>query len=365
MSRVLVTGGSGFIGSHCLLQLLAQGHEPRASVRNLTRADDVRAMLAQGGAEDPADRLSFVAADLESDAGWEEAVSGCDYVLHVASPFPASMPRDENELIVPAREGALRVLRAARDAGVKRVVLTSSFAAIGYGAEGRTAPFTEEDWTNPTGRDVQPYTKSKTLAERAAWDFIASEGGALELAVINPVGVFGPELAPDYSTSVLIIKRLMDGSVPGCPKLYFGAVDVRDVADLHIRAMTDPAAKGQRFLAVAGDFMSMIEISNVLRAELGDAARRVPKRELPDWLVRLAALFDAQIRQAVPELGKRKNASNEKARRLLGWEPRSNKEAVVATAQSLIDLGLLKGGDDMAEPFIALAAEEEAFDADW
>ena len=178
MSRVLVTGGSGFIGSHCLLQLLAAGHETRTTVRNLERADDVRAMLRQGGAGEVGERLSLFAANLESDAGWAEAVAGCDYVLHVASPFPASMPRDENELIVPAREGALRVLRAARDAGVKRVVLTSSFAAIGYGAEGRATPFTEEDWTDPNGPDVQPYTKSKTLAERAAWDFIEREAAA-------------------------------------------------------------------------------------------------------------------------------------------------------------------------------------------
>ena len=343
MSRVLVTGGSGFIGSHCLLQLLAAGHETRTTVRNLERADDVRAMLRQGGAGEVGERLSLFAANLESDAGWAEAVAGCDYVLHVASPFPASMPRDENELIVPAREGALRVLRAARDASVKRVVLTSSFAAIGYGAKGRTAPFTEVDWTDPTGSDVQPYTKSKTLAERAAWDFIEREGGGLELAVVNPVGVFGPALAPDSSTSVLIIQRLMDGSLPGCPRLYFGGVDVRDVADLHIRAMSDPAAKGERFLAVAGDFVSMLAMAQVLRSNLGAAAGRVPTRELPDWLVRLVAVFDPQIRQVLPELGRRKNASNEKARRLLGWAPRSNEEAIVATAKSLIELGVVKG----------------------
>jgi nucleoside-diphosphate-sugar epimerase len=343
MSRILVTGGSGFIGSHCLLQLLAAGHETRTTVRTLKRVDDVLAMLRHGGAGEAGDRLSFFAADLESDAGWSEAVAGCDYVLHVASPFPASMPRDENELIVPAREGALRVLRAARDAGVRRVVLTSSFAAIGYGAAGRTAPFTEADWTDPDASDVQPYTKSKTLAERAAWDFIAREGGGLELAVVNPVGVFGPALAPDYSTSVLIIQRLMDGSMPGCPRLYFGGVDVRDVADLHIRAMSEPAANAERFLAVAGDFVSMLEMGRVLRANLGAAAARVPTREIPDWVVRLIAVFDAQIRQIVPELGKRKNASNEKARRLLGWAPRSNAEAIVATAKSLMELGVVKG----------------------
>lgn len=343
MSRVLVTGGSGFIGGHSILQLLAAGHEVRTTVRNLKRRDDVLAMLKQGGATDPAERLTFFAADLESDAGWAEAVAGCDYVLHIASPFPPSVPRDENELIVPAREGALRVLRAARDAKVKRVVLTSSYAAIGYGTKGRSTPFTEEDWTDPDGPDVQPYVKSKTLAERAAWDFIAREGGGLELSVVNPVGVFGPVLGPDYSTSILLVQRLMDGALPGCPRLWFGCVDVRDVADLHIRAMTSPAARGERFLAVAGDFLSMREIAGALMAGLGAEAARVPTRELPNWLVRIVALFDPAAKQLLPELGKRRNGSNAKARELLGWAPRSSEESVVATARSMIDLGLLKG----------------------
>ena len=341
MSKILVTGGSGFIGSHCILQLLAAGHQVRTTVRSLKREGDVRAMLKEGGAE-PGDRLSFIAADLVNDAGWPEAVAGCDYVLHVASPLPPSVPKNEDELIVPAVEGTLRVLRASRDAGVKRVVLTSSFAAIGYGHEQRTAPFTETDWTDPNGNDVQPYTKSKTLAERAAWDFIAKEGGNLELSVVNPVGVFGPVLGPDYSTSILMVQRLMDGAVPGCPRLYFGVVDVRDVADLHVRAMTNPAAKGERFLAVAGDFMTMLDIAKVLKARMGAAAKRVPTRQLPDWLVRLAALRDPAIKLILPELGKAKNGTNEKARRLLGWAPRSNEEAIVATAESLVRLGLLK-----------------------
>jgi nucleoside-diphosphate-sugar epimerase len=342
MSKVLVTGGSGFIGGHCLLQLLAAGHEVRTSVRNLGREAEVRATLAQGGAGDVGARLEFVAADLEANAGWPEAVAGCDYVLHVASPFPSTIPKDENELIRPAREGALRVLKAARDAKVKRVVLTSSFAAVGYGAEGRTAPYTEEDWTDANAPGVQPYVKSKTLAERAAWDFVANEGGGLELAVVNPVGVFGPVLGPDYSTSILLIQRLMNGDLPGCPQLDFGVVDVRDVADLHIRAMSDPAAKGERFMAVAGDFLSMVEIARILKAGLGAAAARVPTRQLPDWLVRTVALFDQEVRQILPELGKHKNATNEKARRLLGWAPRSNEECVLATARSLLELGLLK-----------------------
>ena len=342
MSTVLVTGGSGFIGSHSILQLLAAGHQVRTTVRSLKREGDVRAMLKEGGVE-PADRLSFVAADLEKDAGWPEAVAGCDYVLHVASPFPSSVPKHEDDLIVPAREGALRVLRAARDARVKRVVLTSSFAAIGYGQPVQKEPFNETNWTDPNGDDVQAYAKSKTLAERAAWDFIAKEGGGLELSVVNPVGVFGPVLGPDYSTSILLVQRMMDGAMPGCPQLYFGVVDVRDVADLHIRAMTNPAAKGERFLAVSGDFMAMVEIAKTLKNRMGDAARRVPTRQLPNWLVRLAALRDPAIKLILPELGKAKNATNEKARRVLGWMPRSREDAVVATAESLVRLGLLKG----------------------
>jgi nucleoside-diphosphate-sugar epimerase len=234
------------------------------------------------------------------------------------------------------------VLRAARDAGVKRVVLTSSFAAIGYGQRLQDAPFNETNWTDPNADDVQPYVKSKTLAERAAWDFIAKEGGKLELSVVNPVGVFGPVLGPDYSTSILIVQRLMDGALPGCPKLSFGIVDVRDVADLHLRAMTHPAAKGERFLAVAGDFMSMQEIAKVLKARMGAAAKRVPTWQLPNFLVRLASLRDPAVKQIVPELGKRKNATNEKAKHLLGWAPRSNEESIVATAESLVRLGLLK-----------------------
>ncbi len=221
MSTVLVTGGSGFIGSHCILQLLAAGHQVRTTVRSLKREADVRTMLRVDGAE-PGERLSFIAADLEKDEGWPQAVAGCDYVLHVASPLPPSVPKNEDELIVPAREGTLRVLRASRDAGVKRVVLTSSFAAIGYGQKERKAPFTEGDWTDPDGNDVLPYTKSKTLAERAAWDFMAKEGRALELAVVNPVGVFGPVLGPDYSASILLVQRLMDGAMPGAHDFISG-----------------------------------------------------------------------------------------------------------------------------------------------
>ena len=340
MAQILVTGGTGFIGAHCLLQLLAAGHQTRTTIRDLAREGDVRAMLHQGGAGEVGDRLTMFRADLTSDAGWAEAVAGCDYVLHVASPLPSTVPKDPNALIAPARDGALRVLRAARDAGVKRVVLTSSFAAIGYGAPNRTALFTEADWSNPDDPSLQPYPKSKTIAEKTAWDFITRDGGDLELAVVNPVGVFGPVLGPDYSASILLVKRLLDGTLPGCPDLTFGVVDVRDVADLHLKAMIDPAARGERFLATAGDFISVHQIAQILKQDAG--ARKVATRRVPTWLMRVVGLFDAEVRGILPELGKPKNGSGEKARRLLGWTPRSPKEAVLATAQSLYGLGLLK-----------------------
>ncbi|RUU06435.1 aldehyde reductase [Mesorhizobium sp. USDA-HM6] len=338
---VLVTGGSGFLGAHCILALLNAGYRVRTTVRSARREADVLAMLKAGGVE-PGDALSFAHADLMADAGWPEAVAGCRYVLHVASPFPPGVPKHEDELIVPAREGALRVLRAARDAGVKRVVLTSSFAAIGYGQTPTTGhPFTEVNWTNLAAK-VSAYVKSKTLAERAAWDFVASQGGALELAVVNPVGIFGPVLGPDHSTSTDFIRRLMDGEMPGLPRMVFGVVDARDVADLHLRAMTNPAAKGERFLAISGDFMTTLEIARTLKARLGDAASRVTTKVLPDWLVKFVGLFDGQAAQIVTELGKARNATGAKAVRMLGWAPRSREDALVATGESLIRLGLLK-----------------------
>ncbi len=338
---VLVTGGSGFIAMHCIVKLLAAGWVVRASVRSLAREPEVRATLKAAGV-DAGDRLSFFVADLTADAGWTEAAAGCDYVLHVASPFPLDVPKHEDELIVPAREGALRVLRAARAANVKRVVQTSSFAAVGYGHPPLDRPFNEHDWSKPEGEGVTAYAKSKTLAERAAWDFMAREGGDMELAVVNPVGVFGPVLGADFSTSIEIVKRMLDGALPAVPRLVFGVVDVRDVADLHLMAMTHPDAAGERYLAVAGEFVSLRDIGLMLRRRLGDDARRVPTRELPDWLLRVLALFDKSVGQVVPELGKRKNATSAKAQRELGWTPRSAEDAVVATAESLRRLGLLK-----------------------
>jgi nucleoside-diphosphate-sugar epimerase len=342
MSKVLVTGGSGFVGSHCIVQLLAAGHDVRTTVRSLARAGDVRAMVKEGGMPG-ADRLTFATADLTRDDGWAPATAGCDFVLHVASPFPARAPRHEDDLITPAREGTLRVLRAARDARVKRVVLTSSFAAVGYGHAPRATPFDETSWTD-TAAGVSAYVKSKTLAERAAWDFISAEGAALELAVINPVAILGPVLGPDFASSILLVRRLLDGDIPALPRVMFGIVDVRDVADLHLRAMVHPAAAGQRFLAVAGDFMSVAAIATVLRARLGGVGRRVSTRQAPDWVIRLAALFVAEARAAVPELGRTRNATSDKAARVLGWAPRAREDAIAATGESLARLGLLKEG---------------------
>lgn len=341
MATVLVTGGSGFIGSHCIIQLLEQGHTVRTTVRNLAREGEVRGMLEKGGAKPGKSQLTFFAADLNSDAGWAEAVAGCDYVLHVASPFPAATPKDENDLIVPAREGALRVLRAARDAGVKRVVMTSSYAAIGYGHAPRAKPFDETDWTNVSTPGIGAYVKSKAIAEKAAWDFIEHEGGGLELAVVNPVAVLGPVLAPDYSTSILLVQKLLDGALPAAPKCSFGIVDVRDVADLHIRAMTDPNARGERFIAMSEESMSILDTGRVLREHFGEAARKVPTRELPNWLVRVMALVSQDAKALLPQLGRRMDADVTKARRLLGWAPRSNEEAIVATAESLMGLGVV------------------------
>jgi nucleoside-diphosphate-sugar epimerase len=228
---VLVTGGSGFVGSHCIVQLLKAGYRVRTTVRALKREAGVRAMLKEGGVE-PGLQLSLTEANLEQDAGWLEAVAGCEYVLHVASPIIANVPQHEDDMIVPAREGALRVLRASRDAGVRRVVMTSSFGAIGYGHKPQTGAFNETDWTNLTG-NVPAYQRSKTVAERTAWEFIADEGGGLELSVVNPVGILGPVLGPDYSPSINLVQRMLEGAMPGCPRLTFGFVDVRDVADSH------------------------------------------------------------------------------------------------------------------------------------
>ncbi|MGL3804794.1 SDR family oxidoreductase [Paeniglutamicibacter sp. R2-26] len=334
--RVLVTGGSGFLGAHCIVALLERGYRVRTTVRTMDGAAGVRAALRMAGhGGDDAGVLEVLAADLASDTGWAEAVSGCASVLHTASPFPVTAPRDENELIVPARDGALRVLRAARGAGVKRVVLTSSFAAVGYGKAPRDTEYTESDWSDPEA-PIGAYGKSKTLAERAAWDFTKA-GGPPELCVVNPVAIIGPVLGPKLSTSIELVRRLVSGGLPGLPRVSTALVDVRDVADLHLRAMVDPAAAGERFLAVAGPAWSLEDMAGVLRS----AGYRAPARVLPDALVRAAAVFAPALRELVPRLGVVRNASNAKAVGMLGWTPRPVEESLLETVRSLQKLEML------------------------
>lgn len=339
--RVLVTGGSGFIAGHCILQLLEQGQLVRATIRSLAKEGAVRGVLEDAGMVD-GDRLSFVAGDLTSDEGWAEAVADADIVLHVASPVQPGHVANEDDVIVPAREGTLRVLRAARDAGVKRVVLTSAFHAVSWGHSHSDHVFTEADWTVLDGPGVDAYGKSKTLAERAAWDFIAAEGGALELTTMLPVAVIGPVMGKDVSGANHIIQRMLDGAMSAVPNLFIPIVDVRDVASAHIMAMTNPAAAGERFLISNGRALALKEIGSVIKATLGDAAKRVPTRSIPDFIVRIAARFNAGMRPFVPDLGYAKKTSNDKARRVLGWIPRDPREAIVAAATSMVRKGLIK-----------------------
>lgn len=346
---VLVTGGSGFIASHCILQALQKGYRVRTTVRNLKRTEEVKKALKTGGAtQEQVDSINFYAVDLSSDDNWAEACKGCTYILHVASPFPPNVPKDENELIIPAKEGTLRALRFGKQAGaVKRVVVTSSYAAIGCGYNDSSKTFTEKDWSildGSKGEKVPPYQKSKTIAEKSAWEWIEKEGDGMELAVINPVGVFGPVLSGDFAASVQVVARLLNGEVPAIPNLAFGAVDVRDVADLHLRAMTDPKAAGQRYLACnEGKGISMKEIAEALKKNLDKKdTKRITLRTAPNFAVKLMSFFDPAIALIVPELGKTMIASNEKARTQLGWDPRSQEDAVIASGKSLIECGVVK-----------------------
>lgn len=332
---ILVTGGSGFIAGYLIRQLAAEGWTINATIRSLAKEDKVRALIGV-----PEAQLRFFAADLTNDAGWAEAVAGCSHVAHVASPFPAAAVRHEDELVVPAREGAIRALRFARDAGVRRFVMTSSMAAIAYGHEGRSR-FTEADWTDVNAREIYPYVKSKTIAERAARDWVAAEGGALEFCTINPSAVLGPVWGDDFSASIEVVKKMLEGALPGYPRLGFGIVDVRDVADLHVRALNAPGMAGERFVC-SGPFYMMAEVGRVLREHLGPDARKVPTRNLPDFLVRLFALFDPVVRQVTGELGKVRDGDSSHAIEVLGWEMRPAEESIVDTARSLIDLGLVK-----------------------
>jgi nucleoside-diphosphate-sugar epimerase len=335
---VLVTGGTGFLGGWCCVELLRRGYTVRTTIRSLQRADALRATFAAAGVE-AGERLSILAADLNADDGWAEAVAGCDYVLHVASPFPPAQPKNPDELIVPARDGALRVLRASLDAGVERVVMTSSVAAVRHGrAPSETAPYNESDWTDPDDAQRTPYVRSKTIAERAAWDYARERNAESRLATVNPGAIIGPALSDDRSFSLQVVERLLNG-MPAMPRLGFVLVDVRDVADLHIRAMTSPAAGGERFLAV-DRFLWMADVGRILRERLGSAAAKVPTRVAPDLLIRAMGIFDPSVRSIVGDLGKSTTYTAEKAKTRLGWEPRPIEDSIADTAQSLVELGL-------------------------
>jgi dihydroflavonol-4-reductase len=331
---VLVTGGTGFLGGWCIALLLERGFDVRTTVRDLAREQAVRDAVAAAGIE-PSSGLKVFAADLTSDAGWAEAVAGCRYVLHVASPFPPTQPKDPDELIVPAREGALRVLRAALDAGVERVAMTSSIAAVRSDrVSSEAAPYTEADWTDGDDVSRTPYVRSKALAEQAAWQHVRATGAEDRLAVINPGAIIGPALNDDHSYSLQAIQRLLSG-MPAAPRLGFSFVDVRDVADLHIRAVSDPAAGGERFIAT-DRFLWVSDVAAILRERLGDAAKKVPTRVAPNTLIRALALFDGSLRSVLGDLGKESWVSSEKARTTLGWTTRPVEDSIEDCARSLV-----------------------------
>ncbi len=332
---VFVSGGSGYIAGFLIRQLIAEGWMVHTTIRNLARESEVRDSLGVDNA-----RLKFFAADLMSDAGWAEAMAGCSHAAHVASPLPADKPSHEDELIVPARDGALRALKAAKATGIKRFVMTSSMAAIAYG-QGTKSVFTESDWTDPTSPDAYPYVRSKTIAERAARDWVAAEGGDKEFCTVNPSLVLGPLQSGDFSTSLEAIKKLLEGSMPGMPDLGFGIVDVRDVADMHVRCLTAPNMAGERFIC-SGPFLMLEDVAAILREGLGPQARKVPKLKLPNWLVRIAARFDPVIGQVIGELGKRRESPPMHAREVLGWVPRPAEESILDTARDMIRLGIVK-----------------------
>ncbi|MGP1282235.1 MAG: SDR family oxidoreductase [Parasphingopyxis sp.] len=333
---VLVTGGSGYIAGFTIRQLVSEGWTVRTTIRSLAREQQVRDILNVDNS-----KLSFFEADLTDDAGWAEAMRGCSHVAHLASPLPEASPKNEDDLIVPARDGALRALRFAKEAGVKRVVMTSSMAAIAYGVDRGEYTFSERDWTNLDHPDVYPYVKSKTIAERAARDWMEANGADMEFCTINPSMVLGPILSPDFSTSIEAVKKMMDGSFPGAPDLGFCVVDVRDVADLHVRALTAANMDGERFFA-AGKFYKLHDIAMVLKDRLGDEARKVPTRKLPDWLMKIVAIWDPVARQVKSELGKVRHADASHAREKLGWQTRDEEQTIVDTGRSLIDNGIVK-----------------------
>jgi len=334
---VLVTGGSGFLGGWCLAELLRRGYRARTTVRSLTRESEVRANV---GSQVPVgERLTVFAADLTDDEGWAEAVDGCDFVLHVASPFPPAQPKDPDELIVPAREGTLRVLRASLDAGVKRIVVTSSVAAVRHSAseeDQRGRALTEADWSDPDNPHVTPYTRSKTIAELAAWEYARAQGAEGRLVAVQPGAIVGPVLdKDDLSYSLQAVERMLTGRMPGLPRLGFSFIDVRDVAALEVSAMTAPDAGGQRLIA-AGTFLWLSEVAAILRDQLGADANKVPRRGVPNFVVRALSLFDPELRSIVGDLGKKTTFSLENAERRVGWTPRPVEATIVVCARSLL-----------------------------
>jgi dihydroflavonol-4-reductase len=336
---VLVTGASGFVAMHCILRLLKDGHRVRGTVRNAQRGKQVTDALAK---HVDASRLSLVEADLASDAGWPQAVDGCARVLHVASPVPRKPPRTAEEVIAPARDGAIRVLKEAARCGVERVVMTSSTSAVLYGHErDGSKTFDESDWSALTD-EVGPYERSKTLAERAAWTFVEElpAGQRLELVTINPGVVLGPILSPEFSVSGEVVRKLLAGEMPGCPDLGWATVDARDVADVHVAAMTHPQAAGQRFI-VAIEHTSWLQIARILADRFNSRGFKVPTRRVPDFVLKIVALWDKTAALAVPELGKRQDVSSERARKVLGWKPRDLETMVVDMAESMIRLGVV------------------------
>ncbi|MEU4011606.1 NAD-dependent epimerase/dehydratase family protein [Streptomyces pseudogriseolus] len=342
---VLVTGATGYLGGHTVARLLGEGIATRVTVRKESRRDQVLAALRQAGV-DPAGKLSFATASLDDDRGWPDAMDGVGHVLHLASPFPLTPPETEEELIRPARDGALRVLGAARAAGVARVVMTSSFAAVGYTVK-EDNHYSEADWTDPDTEGLPAYHKSKTLAERAAWEYAADRGG-VELTVVNPTGIFGPVLGDRPSASAGLVQAMLNGDMPVVPVMYFGVVDVRDVADLHLRAMLHPKAAGERFIGVGGPALSFWTMAGILRERYPAAADRLPARELTVEEMTERARTEPSLREAAALRGRVPVIDNSKARSLLGWEPRDTARTIVDTAESLFRLGLTHPGTGAA-----------------
>jgi nucleoside-diphosphate-sugar epimerase len=329
---VLVTGGTGFVAGWCIVDLLRRGYAVRTAIRTLAKEAAVRGAVAAGAGA--SGRLTVCAADLTDDDGWEAAMAGCDRVLHVASPLGRHATRDPNELIGPARDGTLRVLRAATHAGVQRVVMTSA-AAAARPPHDTDLVSDETIWADPNDPQFDPYRQSKILAERAAWDFMQGSTAPTTLTTILPSAVLGPLLTKQNLGSVQIVQRLLDGRPPGIPRLGFWVVDVRDLVEFHVRAMAAPEAAGQRFIA-AGDFMWMEDIATTLRSRLGGRAPKVPTHRLPNAAVRFLSLFIPPLRMLVPDLGRVNRLTSEKARRVLGFHPRPAATTVVDCAESLL-----------------------------